>query len=132
MATTSSAGGWVTTASSVAPVATDFAAVPGRAECGATVLPGEEQLFSDGLGPRPPRARLQPWWPAGKRWFIRGTEGPDNIWSFRVPVVVRGLGGNDHLSGSLRDDVLDGGPGYDRVRESLGDDRHIAVEKIVG
>ena len=50
MATTSSAGGRVTTASSMAPVATDFAAVPGRAECGATVLPGEEQLFSDGLG----------------------------------------------------------------------------------
>ena len=70
---------------------------PGRAEYSATVLPGEEQLLGR-TGPRPPRARLQPWWPAGKRWFIRGTEGPDNIWSFRVPVVVDGLGGNDHLA----------------------------------
>lgn len=69
----------------------------------------------------------------GERWFIRGTDGPDSIFAFdRVPVVTRGLGGNDTLDGSSLDDVLDGGPGYDRAGGlSGGQDRYIAVEKIL-
>lgn len=91
----------------------------GRARSGTSVLdvriPGHENLVVT----------------SGKRWFVRGTDGPNRIGgSGRVPIVVHGLGGDDRLYGSSRDDVLDGEPGYDRARGYGGDDRYVAVEKI--
>ena len=68
----------------------------------------------------------------GRRWYVRGTDGPDEIGvSRRVAIVARGLGGDDRLDGSVRDDVLDGGRGYDTADGWLGDDRYVAVEKVL-
>ena len=67
----------------------------------------------------------------GKRWFIRGTDGPDSMFaSGKVPIVAQGLGGNDRFYGSARHDVLDGGPGHDVVTSTPGRDRHVSVERI--
>ncbi|HXH81230.1 hypothetical protein [Nocardioides sp.] len=68
----------------------------------------------------------------GKRWFVRGTNGPDTIYTHNyLPIVAQGLGGNDTFAGSLRADVLDGGPGRDRAYgQPDRDDRYISVEQV--
>lgn len=68
---------------------------------------------------------------SGRRWHARGTDGPNRVCGADgVPMVARTLGGEDHLGGSRRRDVLDGGAGHDTVYRTPGDDRLIDIETV--
>ncbi|MBB6626907.1 hypothetical protein H5V45_06190 [Nocardioides sp. KIGAM211] len=69
--------------------------------------------------------------PRGDLWTVYGTDGPNQLISgYDDPVRLFGLGGRDSLFGSIRDDVIDGGPGYDSGTGYTGHDRIISMEKI--
>jgi Ca2+-binding RTX toxin-like protein len=45
-------------------------------------------------------------------------------------VVVHAGGGEDILTGTRHDDLLDGGRGFDRANVTRGDDRYVSVERV--
>ncbi len=72
--------------------------------------------------------------PRGELWTVLGTDGPDQIVAgfFGDPVRIYGRGGNDRIYGSDQDDVLNGGPGFDRGTGWGGHDRIRSIERILG
>lgn len=72
--------------------------------------------------------------PRGELWTVLGTDGPDQIVAgfFGDPVRIYGRGGNDRIYGSDQDDVLNGGPGFDRGTGWGGHDRIRSIERIIG
>lgn len=70
--------------------------------------------------------------PYGDLWTILGTDGPDRIrgGSLDQPARIYARGGNDRIFGSEQDDVLNGGPGWDRGTGWGGHDRYVSVERI--
>ena len=66
----------------------------------------------------------------GDRWTIVGTDGPNVLYAgWKSPVRIRAGAGDDELSGSDLDDLLDGGPGRDRALGWAGHDRYLSVER---
>lgn len=65
-------------------------------------------------------------------WRVVGTDGPNEIvaTSQRRPVTIHARGGDDRLSGTFADDLLDGGEGDDVVLRSSGRDRYVDVETV--
>jgi len=65
-------------------------------------------------------------------WTVFGTEGANDIigGDEKHSVTIHARGGDDHLSGTFTDDVLDGGPGHDEASGYVGHDRYVSVEKI--
>ena len=63
---------------------------------------------------------------------VLGTDGPDRIrgGSLDQPARIYARGGNDRIFGSEQDDVLNGGPGWDRGTGWGGHDRYVSVERI--
>ncbi len=62
-----------------------------------------------------------------------GDEPPDecpgrHAWA-RVAIFARG--GRDELAGTARHDVLNGGPGFDTVEATPGNDRCISLEHVI-
>lgn len=70
--------------------------------------------------------------PAGDRWTIFGTDGPNLLMAGSDDTAVRiyAGAGADQLWGSFRDDVLHGGPGHDSGGGWTGDDEIQSVEKL--
>ncbi|HET9998224.1 MAG TPA: hypothetical protein VFQ17_11960 [Nocardioides sp.] len=46
-------------------------------------------------------------------------------------VAIFARGGSDMLAGTAHHDVLNGGPGFDTVEETPGDDRCISLERVI-
>ncbi len=61
----------------------------------------------------------------GKVQGLVGTEYSDSITAPATGGLVRGLGGDDVLTGSAAADVLDGGAGNDRMSGGAGDDLYV-------
>ena len=61
-----------------------------------------------------------------------GTDEVVDAYAIASPVVLRGRGGDDRLSGTHNDDVLDGGTGRDVIRGAGGRDTCRAGEDVSG
>jgi hypothetical protein len=64
-------------------------------------------------------------------WTVLGTDGPNNIIAGdeKHPIRIFARGGDDDLAGSFRDDLLDGGAGFDTAGGYVGKDRYVSIEK---
>lgn len=64
------------------------------------------------------------------RWRFLGSELPERVWAIQGgPLRARTAGGADQLTGTPRDDLLDGGPGTDLGYGKGGDDDCRSVER---
>jgi Ca2+-binding RTX toxin-like protein len=69
------------------------------------------------------------------RWTLIGSDLDETLvggTSRGASVVIHAGGGHDLLAGTLQDDLLDGGRGFDTVLASGGDDTCVSVERVFG
>jgi Ca2+-binding RTX toxin-like protein len=72
--------------------------------------------------------------PTGRLWTVIGSDRGERILAGTLhhPVRIFAKGGNDEIFGSDADDVLNGGPGFDRGTGWGGHDRIVSVERVLG
>ncbi len=67
------------------------------------------------------------------RWTLVGSASDETLLggiTRGARVVIHAGGGRDVLGGTLHDDLLDGGRGFDTVLASDGDDACVSVERV--
>ena len=67
------------------------------------------------------------------RWTLVGDAQENELVGGRTAnshVVIHAGGGDDHLTGTRHDDLLDGGRGLDRAQRTPGDDTYVSVERV--
>lgn len=70
---------------------------------------------------------------ADGHWTLVGDAQDNDLAGGRTQnshVVIHAGGGDDHLTGTRHDDVLDGGKGFDRATRTAGHDRYVSVERV--
>jgi Ca2+-binding RTX toxin-like protein len=66
-------------------------------------------------------------------WTLYGSSRDEELLggSHAVRVTIFARGGNDVLAGSAHHDVLNGGPGFDAVYATPGNDRCVSLERVI-